>query len=305
MPLAIAQIPSCNQCAQPFPRQRSRHRERFGTVGEARALAPGSCFLSHLTTPCRMSPALKGLGCVLSFTPERYELCPVSFFRRQSAKIFFRCSRQLHCLRRPRMTSPPATRSIRPSTTRPTSSPSQGLNNRACDIGNLLDSIGNGVQVLQAANTGITSLQSLVSSAQSIANQVLQTPVGYSTKSNVTSAADLRRNRQQPARTPRTSDLHRYCGRQQPDHSALHHGATELVSATNRTRWPPTPANGSIPSPSTARPSPSDRPDRCDHRYQRQRTIGVGTGSTQTVGVVLKRLTASPALPRPPPSAAR
>src|ERR1700689_5072236 len=64
----------------------------------------------------------------------------------------------------------------------------EGLNNRASDIGNLLDSIGNGVQVLQAANTGITSLQSLVSSAQSIANQVLQTPVGYSTKSNVTSA---------------------------------------------------------------------------------------------------------------------
>ena len=63
------------------------------------------------------------------------------------------------------------------------------LDNRASDISNLLDSIGNGVQVLQAANTGITSLQSLVSSAQSIANQVLQTPVGYSTKSNITSAA--------------------------------------------------------------------------------------------------------------------
>src|SRR5216684_2063302 len=65
----------------------------------------------------------------------------------------------------------------------------QSLKNRASDIGNLLDGIGNGVQVLQAANTGITSLQSLVSSAQSIANQVLQSPVGYSTKSNVTSAA--------------------------------------------------------------------------------------------------------------------
>src|SRR5207245_4878954 len=65
----------------------------------------------------------------------------------------------------------------------------QGLNNRASDISNLLDGIGNGVQVLQAANTGITSLQSLVSSAKSIANQVLQSPVGYSTKSNVTSAA--------------------------------------------------------------------------------------------------------------------
>jgi flagellin len=65
---------------------------------------------------------------------------------------------------------------------------SQGLNNRASDINNLLDGIGNGVQVLQAANTGITSLQSLVASAQSIANQVLQAPAGYTTKSNVTTA---------------------------------------------------------------------------------------------------------------------
>src|SRR6201984_1085889 len=65
----------------------------------------------------------------------------------------------------------------------------QSLNNRASDIQNLLDSIGNGVQVLQSANTGITSLQGLVASAQSIANQVLQSPVGYTTKSNVTSNA--------------------------------------------------------------------------------------------------------------------
>src|SRR5690242_9292956 len=65
----------------------------------------------------------------------------------------------------------------------------QSLDNRASDIGNLLDGIGNGVQVLQAANTGITSLQSLVDSAKSIANQVLQSSVGYSTKSTVTSAA--------------------------------------------------------------------------------------------------------------------
>ena len=65
----------------------------------------------------------------------------------------------------------------------------QSLNNRASDISNLLDGIGNGVQVLQAANTGITSLQSLVSNAQSIANQVLQTSTGYDTKSSVTSTA--------------------------------------------------------------------------------------------------------------------
>src|SRR5262245_55279111 len=64
-----------------------------------------------------------------------------------------------------------------------------GLDNRANDINNLLDSIGNGVQVLQAANTGITSLQKLVDTARSIANQVLQAPAGYSTKANVTTAA--------------------------------------------------------------------------------------------------------------------
>src|SRR5215470_565849 len=61
----------------------------------------------------------------------------------------------------------------------------QALDNRASDISNLLDGINNGVQVLQAANTGITSLQKLIDSAKSIANQALQTTVGYSTKSNV------------------------------------------------------------------------------------------------------------------------
>ncbi len=70
----------------------------------------------------------------------------------------------------------------------------QGLNNRASDINNLLDSIGNGVQVLQAANTGITSLQKLVDTAKSLANQVLQAPSGYSTKSTVTSAVALTGN---------------------------------------------------------------------------------------------------------------
>src|ERR1700709_1787190 len=60
------------------------------------------------------------------------------------------------------------------------------LDNRASDINNLLDGIGNGVQVLQAANTGITSLQSLVDSAKSVANQALQAAVAYSSKSSVT-----------------------------------------------------------------------------------------------------------------------
>jgi flagellin-like hook-associated protein FlgL len=65
----------------------------------------------------------------------------------------------------------------------------QGLDNRASDINNLLDSIGNGVQVLQAANTGLTSLQKLVDTAKSIASQVLQAPTGYSPKASATSLA--------------------------------------------------------------------------------------------------------------------
>src|ERR1700744_1460344 len=64
----------------------------------------------------------------------------------------------------------------------------QGLNNRASDISSLLDSIGNGVQVLQAANTGLTSLEQLVQSAQSVATQALQTTIGYSSKSSLTVA---------------------------------------------------------------------------------------------------------------------
>jgi flagellin len=64
-----------------------------------------------------------------------------------------------------------------------------GLDSRASDINNLLDGIGNGVQVLQAANTGISSLQKLVDTAKSIANQALQTTVGYSSKSSVTTTA--------------------------------------------------------------------------------------------------------------------
>jgi len=64
-----------------------------------------------------------------------------------------------------------------------------GLDSRASDISNLLDSIGNGVQVLQAANTGITSLSKLVDTAKSIANQVLQQPSGYTSKATVAIAA--------------------------------------------------------------------------------------------------------------------
>src|SRR3954467_2796261 len=64
-----------------------------------------------------------------------------------------------------------------------------GLDARASDISNLLDSIGNGVQVLQAADTGIASLSKLVDTAKSIANQVLQQSSGYTSKATVAIAA--------------------------------------------------------------------------------------------------------------------
>src|SRR3954451_10252655 len=64
-------------------------------------------------------------------------------------------------------------------------SPAASLDARASDINNLLDGIGNGVQILQAANTGISSLNKLVDTAKSLANQALQTTSGYTQKSNV------------------------------------------------------------------------------------------------------------------------
>ena len=45
------------------------------------------------------------------------------------------------------------------------------------------------MQVLQAANTGITSLSKLVDTAKSIANQVLQQPSGYTSKATFTGTA--------------------------------------------------------------------------------------------------------------------
>ena len=51
---------------------------------------------------------------------------------------------------------------------------SQSLGNRASDLTSLLDSIGNAVQTITAADKGITSLTKLVQTAQAIAQQTLQ-----------------------------------------------------------------------------------------------------------------------------------
>ena len=51
----------------------------------------------------------------------------------------------------------------------------QGLTNRANDLGSLLDSMSNGINTIQAANNGITSITKLVQSAQALVSQAQQT----------------------------------------------------------------------------------------------------------------------------------
>jgi flagellin len=51
----------------------------------------------------------------------------------------------------------------------------QGLSNRASDLGNLLDSMSTGINTIQAANNGITSITKLVQSAQALVSQANQT----------------------------------------------------------------------------------------------------------------------------------
>ncbi len=166
----------------------------------------------------------------------------------------------------------------------------QGLNNRASDIGNLLDSIGNGVQVLQAANTGITSLQNLIANAQSIASQVLQTPVGYSTKSNVTSSAiagATANNLLGPGsdNTATGTVVNNDLTTPVPITAA-----TLLVSATNSDTLAATPANNStlIVDGKTITFSTATTSETTD--ASGNITIGVGAGSTASVGTVLSAI---------------
>jgi len=51
----------------------------------------------------------------------------------------------------------------------------QSLDSRSSTLGTLLDGVSNGIQSIQAANQGITSIQKLVDQAKSIANQALST----------------------------------------------------------------------------------------------------------------------------------
>ncbi|WP_166300851.1 MULTISPECIES: flagellin [unclassified Bradyrhizobium] len=163
----------------------------------------------------------------------------------------------------------------------------QSLDNRASDINNLLDGIGNGVQVLQAANTGITSLQKLVDSAKSVANQALQAAVGYSQKSQVTTAVVTGATTDDIRGTATYSNtvLAGSVVNNNLTTPAAITAATKLVSATNADTLATTPSgtisvNGKTITFSTAQTtSTTDSAGNV--------TLGTGAGSTLTVGDLL------------------
>ena len=166
----------------------------------------------------------------------------------------------------------------------------QGLNNRASDIGNLLDSIGNGVQVLQAANTGITSLQSLIANAQSIANQVLQSPVGYSTKSNVTAAVIAGATANNLLGPPTGATVTGSAVNNNLSTPVAITVATALVAATNTNSLASTPANGSSFTVDGKSITFSTGQTSVTTDASGNVTIGVGAGSTATVQTVLSAI---------------
>src|SRR5258706_4410278 len=68
---------------------------------------------------------------------------------------------------------------------------SQGLSNRASDLNALLDTIGQAQQTLKAADTGLTSLTTLVQSAKAIATQAQQASKGGVNYTNVTGSVAI------------------------------------------------------------------------------------------------------------------
>lgn len=67
----------------------------------------------------------------------------------------------------------------------------QSLNDRAGDLTNLLDNMGQAVQTIRSADKGITSITKLVESAKAIANQALQTSSEYERKQFTTRYNDI------------------------------------------------------------------------------------------------------------------
>ena len=68
---------------------------------------------------------------------------------------------------------------------------SSSLNSRASDLNRLLDSVGNAVQTVRAADDGITAITKLVESAQATARQALQKPAGSTTPTTLTGTTTI------------------------------------------------------------------------------------------------------------------
>lgn len=69
---------------------------------------------------------------------------------------------------------------------------SQALNNRASDLTRLLDGIGQSIQVIKAADNGITALTRLVEQADSVAKQARDTLAAGQAEAKVTGVRDMR-----------------------------------------------------------------------------------------------------------------
>jgi flagellin len=67
----------------------------------------------------------------------------------------------------------------------------QALTDRANDLSNLLDSIGQSIQVINAANNGVSALTTLINQAQSIANTAQSTLAGASTTAKTVGSVAL------------------------------------------------------------------------------------------------------------------
>jgi len=163
----------------------------------------------------------------------------------------------------------------------------QSLTNRAGDIANLLDEIGNGIQVLQAANTGLTSLQALVANAQSIAHQVLQSPTGYDTKSQVTSAIIPGATVNNLLGSPTNNTVTGTAVNNNQTVPAPITAATRLVSAVNADTLATTPADGSSFTVDGKTITFSTAQTSVTTSVSGNVTIGVGAGSTLAVSDVL------------------
>ncbi|AWB26139.1 hypothetical protein DA075_35390 (plasmid) [Methylobacterium currus] len=65
----------------------------------------------------------------------------------------------------------------------------QGLSSRSSSLSGLLDAVSNGIQTIQAANTGITKLKSLTDQLKSVAQQALGSSNAFVAKAAISSTA--------------------------------------------------------------------------------------------------------------------